>query len=43
LQRGLIFRPQSDMYDRDGWFRITIGSEEENRMAIQAIRDFCTS
>jgi histidinol-phosphate aminotransferase len=43
LQRGLIFRPQSDMYDRDGWFRITIGSEEENRLAIQAIRDFCTS
>jgi histidinol-phosphate aminotransferase len=43
LKRGLIFRPQSDMYDRDGWFRITIGSEDENRMAIQAIRDFCTS
>jgi histidinol-phosphate aminotransferase len=42
LKRGLIFRPQSDMYDGDGWFRITIGSEEENRMAIQAIRDFCT-
>jgi histidinol-phosphate aminotransferase len=41
LKRGLIFRPQSDMYDSDGWFRITIGSEEENRMAIQAIRDFC--
>jgi histidinol-phosphate aminotransferase len=43
LQRGLIFRPQSDMYDRNGWFRITIGSEEENRLAIQTIRDFCTS
>jgi len=40
LKRGLIFRPQSDMYDRDGWFRITIGSAEENRLAIQAIRDF---
>ena len=40
LKRGLIFRGQSDMYDSDGWFRITIGSEEENRMAIQAIRDF---
>ncbi len=43
LQRGLIFRPQSDMYNSDGWFRITIGSEEENRMAIQAVRDFCLS
>jgi histidinol-phosphate aminotransferase len=42
LKRGLIFRPQSDMYDRDGWFRITIGSEEENRLAIRAIRDFVT-
>jgi histidinol-phosphate aminotransferase len=43
LKRGLIFRPQSDMYDHDGWFRITIGSEEENRLAIAAIRDFCTN
>jgi histidinol-phosphate/aromatic aminotransferase/cobyric acid decarboxylase-like protein len=31
------------MYDSDGWFRITTGSAEENRLAIQAIRDFCTS
>jgi histidinol-phosphate aminotransferase len=38
--RGLIFRPQSDMYDSDGWFRITIGSADENRMAIDTIRDF---
>jgi histidinol-phosphate aminotransferase len=42
LKHGLIFRPQSDMYGSDGWFRITIGSQEENRMAIQAIRDFFT-
>ncbi|HET7012130.1 MAG TPA: histidinol-phosphate transaminase [Anaerolineales bacterium] len=40
LQRGLIFRGQSDMYGSDGWFRITIGSQEENRLAIAAIRDF---
>ena len=40
LNRGLIFRPQSDMYDSDGWFRITIGTQEENRLAIAAIRDF---
>ncbi|MBF8255446.1 MAG: Aminotran 1 2 protein [Anaerolineales bacterium] len=43
LKRGLIFRPQSEMYGSDGWFRITIGSAEENRLAIQAIRDFCTN
>ena len=40
LKRGLIFRPQSDMSDSDGWFRITIGSQQENRMAIAAIREF---
>jgi histidinol-phosphate aminotransferase len=40
MQRGLIFRPQSDMYDSDGWFRLTIGSQEENRLAIAAIREF---
>jgi histidinol-phosphate aminotransferase len=38
--RGLIFRPQSEMYGSDGWFRITIGSAEENQMAIDTIRDF---
>ena len=43
LKRGLIFRSQSDMYGSDGWFRITIGSQDENRLAIQAIRDFFTS
>ena len=40
LTRSLIFRPQSEMYDSDGWFRITIGTQEENRLAIAAIRDF---
>ena len=39
-QRGLIFRPQAPMYGSDGFFRITIGSREENRMAVQAIQDF---
>jgi histidinol-phosphate aminotransferase len=39
-QRGLIFRAQTPMYGRDGWFRITIGSVEENQLAIQAIRDY---
>jgi histidinol-phosphate aminotransferase len=42
-ERGLIFRPQSRMYDSDGFFRLTIGSREENRMAVQAIRDFFSS
>jgi len=39
-EKGLIFRPQTPMYGRDGWFRITIGSYEENRMAVDVIREF---
>ena len=42
-ERGLIFRPNTAMYGSDAWFRITIGSEEENRMAVGAIREFLTS
>jgi histidinol-phosphate aminotransferase len=39
-ERGLIFRPQATMYDSDGWFRLTIGTEEENRAAVEAIQEF---
>jgi histidinol-phosphate aminotransferase len=42
LDHGLIFRAQAPMYGRDGWFRISIGSEEENMMAIKLIREFMT-
>jgi len=42
-RRGLIFRPQSGMYGSDGFFRITIGTEEENRLAVQAIKEFFSS
>lgn len=38
--KGLIFRPQSTMYGRDGWFRVTIGSKQEDRMAVDVIREF---
>lgn len=40
LKRGLILRAQAKMYDREGWFRITIGSTEENKMAVQVVKDF---
>lgn len=43
LERGLIFRPQVPMYGSDGFFRLTIGNEEENKMAVDAIRDFFMS
>jgi histidinol-phosphate aminotransferase len=39
-EKGLIFRPQSAMYGRDGWFRLTLGSKEENRMAVDVIHEF---
>ncbi len=39
-EKGLIFRPQSEMYGSEGFFRITIGTKEENRMAVEAVREF---
>jgi len=41
-EKGIILRPDSENYGSDGWFRITIGLKEENRMAVQVIRDFFT-
>jgi histidinol-phosphate aminotransferase len=38
--KGLIIRPESPKYGSDGWFRITSGSAEENRMLVQVIREF---
>ena len=43
LKRGLIFRPQEPIYGNDGFFRLTIGSKEENQMAVKAIKDFFKS
>jgi histidinol-phosphate aminotransferase len=39
-QHNLIFRGQTPMYGRDGWFRITIGSKEDNKLAVDTIREF---
>ncbi|MBG7609341.1 MAG: histidinol-phosphate aminotransferase family protein [Anaerolineae bacterium] len=39
-QKGIILRPQSHMYGQDGWFRLTLGTQEENRMAVNVIREF---
>ncbi len=39
-QKGLIFRPESEKYGSDGWFRITIGTQEEDRMAVGVVREF---
>jgi len=39
-KKGIILRPQSHMYGFDGWFRLTLGSKEENRMAVETILEF---
>ena len=40
LERGIIFRGETPKYGSDGWFRITIGSEAENREAVRILREF---
>jgi histidinol-phosphate aminotransferase len=40
--KGLIFRPETEKYGSDGWFRITIGTKEENRMAVNVVKEFLT-
>jgi histidinol-phosphate aminotransferase len=39
-KRGVILRPQPEMYGSDGFWRLTIGLEEENRLAVQIIKEF---
>jgi len=40
LKKGIILRGQEDMYGRDGWWRLTIGSKEENDMMVTVAREF---
>lgn len=40
--KGFILRPESEKYGSDGWFRITIGSKEEDRKIIEVVREFLT-
>lgn len=42
-QKGIILRPETEKYGSDGWFRVTIGSKEENRMVVDVIREYLTS
>ncbi len=41
-KRGLILREQEPMYGSDGWFRVTIGTHEENELFVQAVREYFT-
>lgn len=40
LERGIIFRGETPKYGSDGWFRVTIGTQEENQMAVKVLREF---
>jgi histidinol-phosphate aminotransferase len=40
LERGIILRGVADQYGSDGWFRVTIGSEDENRLLVKTVREF---
>jgi histidinol-phosphate aminotransferase len=42
-EQGIILRPQKHLYGFDGWFRLTIGTKEENRMVVEVIRSFYTN
>jgi histidinol-phosphate aminotransferase len=39
--KGIILRGESKKYGSDGWFRVTIGSKEENRLFVDTVREFC--
>jgi len=41
--RGIILRPQPERYGSDGFWRLTIGLEDENRLAVQVIKEFYSS
>ena len=40
LKKGLILRPESRQYDSEGWFRVSIGTKEENRRVVEVIKEF---
>jgi histidinol-phosphate aminotransferase len=39
-KKGLILRGQESMYGSDGWFRVTIGSHDENELFVRAVREY---
>jgi histidinol-phosphate aminotransferase len=40
LENGIIFRGEAAKHGSDGWFRVTIGTKVENRMAVRVLREF---
>ena len=41
--KGLILRGQDKLYDSEGWFRLTVGTKEENDMFIAAVKEYFAS
>ncbi len=39
-KKGIILRGETPKYGSDGWFRVTIGSAEENKLFVETIREF---
>ena len=42
-ERGVILRPQPERYGSDGFWRLSIGLEDENRLAVKIIKGFYSS
>jgi histidinol-phosphate/aromatic aminotransferase/cobyric acid decarboxylase-like protein len=40
--KNMILRGQDPMYGSDGWFRLTIGTKEENDLFIAAVKEYFT-
>jgi len=38
--KGIILRGESKKYGSDGWFRVTVGSKEENEMFVETMLEF---
>lgn len=41
--KGIILRGESPKYGSDGWFRVTIGTREENELFVNVIREFLSA
>jgi len=38
--KGIILRGESKKYDSDGWFRVTVGTKEENQLFVNTLLEF---
>ena len=39
-EKKIILRNQADMYGRNGWFRITISTEEDNKAFVEGVKEY---